>query len=80
MGAARYLELGEEIKTNVAYRHDALQILNRVRRSGRMQVALNGEQIVDLKLDVSAVKDRPRAGYIGLQDHGLPCAFRNIQD
>ncbi len=29
--SARYLELGEEIKTGSAYRHEALQILNRIR-------------------------------------------------
>ncbi len=29
--SARYLELGDEIKTGSAYRHEALQILNRMR-------------------------------------------------
>ena len=30
------------------------------------------------KLDV-AYKDHPRTGYIGLQDHGSPCWFKNIK-
>ena len=46
-----------------------------------LQVELNGEKIVDVQLDKSAVKDRPREGYIGLQDHGEPnnIKFRNIR-
>ena len=30
------------------------------------------------KFDI-AYKDHPRAGYIGLQDHGAPCWFKNIK-
>ena len=45
----------------------------------RLLVKLNGEQIHDLDVSKSAVKDRPKAGYIGLQDHGLPLEFRNIE-
>lgn len=44
-------------------------------------VDLNGEQIINIKLDESAAKDRPLEGYIGLQDHGTPnnLKFRNIR-
>ena len=38
----------------------------------RLQVKLNGEDIVDVKLDEFPVKDRPPQGHIGLQDHGVP--------
>lgn len=48
-------------------------------RGTKLQVELNGEQIVDLAMDTSAVKDRPPAGYVGLQDHGLPLWFRNVR-
>ena len=48
-------------------------------RGSRMEVILNGEQIHELRLDESAVKDRPLVGYVGLQDHGLPLWFRNIR-
>jgi hypothetical protein len=48
-------------------------------RGTRLQVALNGEQIVDLALHKSAVKDRPLRGYVGLQDHGQPIEFRNVR-
>jgi hypothetical protein len=58
-------------------------------------VELNGEQVnrIDLdqwtqknrrpdgtphKFDI-AYKDHPRKGYIGLQDHGSPCWFKNIK-
>lgn len=61
----------------------------------RIGVALNGESVtrVDLaeftepykrpdgsphKFDV-AWRDHPRRGYIGLQDHGKPCWFKNIK-
>jgi len=37
-----------------------------------LQVKLNGEQIVDIQLDKTPMKDRPMEGYIGLQDHGEP--------
>jgi hypothetical protein len=30
------------------------------------------------KFDI-AYKDHPRSGYIGLQDHGAPCWFKNIK-
>ena len=46
-----------------------------------LQVQLNGKKIVDLQLETSAMKDRPAAGFIGLQDHGEPnnIRFRNIR-
>ncbi len=62
---------------------------------GRITVVLNGKQVnsIDLdrfteankrpdgsshKFDV-AYKSHPRHGYIGLQDHGSPCWFKNIK-
>ena len=62
---------------------------------GVITVELNGEKVnqVDLnqftepnkrpdgtphKFDV-AYKNHPRKGYIGLQDHGSPCWFKNIK-
>ena len=62
---------------------------------GRIAVALNGERVTraDLgqftepnrrpdgsehKFDI-AWRDHPRRGYIGLQDHGSPCWFKNIK-
>jgi hypothetical protein len=62
---------------------------------GKVTVELNGETVTkaDLneftkpnlrpdgtphKFDV-AYKDHPRNGYIGLQDHGSPCWFKNIK-
>lgn len=58
-------------------------------------VTLNGEKVTHMKLDEwkkanvrpdgtphkfdIAYKDHPRKGYIGLQDHGSPCWFKNIK-
>ena len=46
-----------------------------------LQVELNGQQIIDTRLDQGAMKDRPLEGYIGLQDHGQPnnLKFRNLR-
>ena len=45
------------------------------------QVELNGEQIVDVDLTKTPMKDRPMEGFIGFQDHGQPndIKFRNIR-
>jgi hypothetical protein len=61
----------------------------------RLSVALNGETVSRMDLDEwtrpnrrpdgsehkfdVAYKDHPRSGYIGLQDHGSPCWFKNIK-
>ena len=45
----------------------------------RLQVELNGEQVVDMDLSKTSRRDRPLVGYVGLQDHGLPLWFRNIK-
>jgi hypothetical protein len=45
----------------------------------RLKVELNGEQIIDLELDKSAVKDRPLEGYIGFQDEAKRVWYRNIR-
>jgi hypothetical protein len=61
----------------------------------RIAVELNGETVTRMDLDEwtspnrrpdgsahkfdVAYKDHPRSGYIGLQDHGSPCWFKNIK-
>jgi hypothetical protein len=61
----------------------------------RMSVVLNGEPVSQIDLDEwrepgkrpdgsankfdVAYKDHPRKGYIGLQDHGSDCWYRNIK-
>lgn len=60
-----------------------------------IEVELNGERVTFMNLDQFkepnqrpdgtphkfdiAYKDHPRKGYIGLQDHGSPCWFKNIK-
>ena len=41
-------------------------------------VAPRGELEVEHEFDV-AWRDHPRTGYVGLQDHGADCWFRNIK-
>ena len=50
-------------------------------RGSHLHVNLNGQDIIDIKLDESAMKDRPLEGHIGLQDHGQPhnLRFRNLR-
>lgn len=61
----------------------------------RIAVAMNGETVTRADLDQFtrpnvrpdgtphkfdvAYKDHPRKGYIGLQDHGSPCWFKNVK-
>ena len=61
----------------------------------RIEVELNGEHITQMDLDEwpepnrrpdgtmhkfdTAFKDHPRRGYLGLQDHGQDCWFKNIK-
>src|SRR5947208_8422554 len=61
----------------------------------RIEVVLNGDKVTKANLDEFtepnkrpdgsahkfdiAYKDHPRRGYIGLQDHGSPCWFKNIK-
>jgi hypothetical protein len=42
-------------------------------------VKLNGEVVNQLSLDDPKLKDRPPAGYIGFQDHGMPLSLRKIR-
>ena len=64
-------------------------------KANKIYVVLNGEQIIDMDLDLwtepnknsdgspnkfnTAYKDMPRLGYIGFQDHGNAVWFRNIK-
>ena len=45
----------------------------------KVKVVLNGEQIIDLDLSKSGLKDRPPAGYIGFQDEAKPVWYRNVR-
>jgi hypothetical protein len=63
--------------------------------TNRVEVVLNGEPVLRADLDLfttpnrrpdgtphkfdEAFKNHPRRGYVGLQDHGKPCWFRNIK-
>ncbi len=44
-----------------------------------LKVVFNGEQIHDLDLSTSAIKDRPAEGYIGFQDEAKRVWYRNVK-
>jgi hypothetical protein len=64
-------------------------------RGALLEITLNGEKVNSIDFDQFtepnkrpdgtahkfdlAYKDHPRRGYIGLQDHGSPCWFKNIK-
>lgn len=48
-------------------------------KGSQLKVELNGEQIHDLDLSKSAVKDRPLEGYIGFQDEAKRVWYRNVR-
>lgn len=64
-------------------------------RGALIQIVLNGEKVNSIDLDAftkpnlrpdgtahkfdQAFKDHPRKGYLGLQDHGSPCWYKNIK-
>lgn len=48
-------------------------------KGNKVTVLLNGEVVNEAALDSRTLKDRPSAGYIGFQDHGLPLALRNLR-
>jgi hypothetical protein len=45
----------------------------------RLKVEMNGEPIIDLELDKSAIIDRPAEGYIGFQDEAKRVWYRNVR-
>ncbi len=48
-------------------------------RGNQLQVVFNGEQVIDLELDQSAMKDRPAEGFIGFQDEAKRVWYRNVR-
>ena len=64
-------------------------------RGPKLEVAINGRPVSAIDLDLwpemnrradgsmhkfdVAYKDHPRRGYVGLQDHGSDCWYRNIK-
>ncbi len=53
----------------------------RIRVEGEtLTVFLNGEKVNEVELDENErLKDRPKNGLIGFQDHGLPLSLRKIR-
>ena len=45
----------------------------------RIQIVFNGEQVIDLDLSKSALKNRPREGHIAFQDEAKPVWYRNVR-
>jgi len=46
----------------------------------RIVVILNGRTVQDIdQTKFPEIKDKPLCGYVSLQNHGSPCAFRNVR-
>lgn len=45
----------------------------------KLTIRLNGEVVNEVDLTHERLKDRPKSGRIGFQDHGLPLKLRNIK-
>ena len=45
----------------------------------KLEVVLNEEQIIDLDIGTSAIKDRPSTGYISFQDEAKRIWYRNVR-
>lgn len=49
-------------------------------REGHIEVVFNGKQAAEVDIsNLAALKDRPRKGHIGLQNHGSRVEYRNIR-
>ena len=48
-------------------------------RGYHLEVVFNGEQIINIELDQSEMKDRPLEGYIGFQDEAKRVWYRNVR-
>lgn len=82
-------------KKNVAKKAGEWNHYTIICKENRIWVVQNGEQIIDMDLDLwteagknpdgtdnkfkYAYKDMPRKGHIGFQDHGQPVWFRNLK-
>jgi hypothetical protein len=54
-------------------------IMNVTSLNGVVTVTLNGVQVNQAKLTEGRLKNKPKEGYIGFQDHGIPFWLRNIR-
>jgi hypothetical protein len=48
-------------------------------KNNRLKVTLNGEQIQDLDLSKTDMRDRPAKGYISFQDEAKNIWYRNVR-
>jgi len=49
-------------------------------RGRQLRIELNGHLVSDTDMDtIESMRSVPNEGYMGLQNHGTPAAFRNIQ-
>lgn len=50
-----------------------------ISKGDKLTVKLNGETVNEVDLNHPKLKDRPKKGYIGFQDHGLPLWLRGMR-
>lgn len=54
-------------------------LVNVLCQGDKVTVRLNGEVVNELDLNNPRVKNRPKTGYIGFQDHGVPLWLRGLK-
>jgi hypothetical protein len=53
--------------------------MNVVNKGDKLTVKLNGEVVNEVDLTKKPLNSRPKTGWLGFQDHGLPLWLRNIK-
>jgi hypothetical protein len=48
-------------------------------KGDKLTIVLNGVEVNEVDLNAGALKSRPKTGFIGFQDHGLPLSLRKIR-
>jgi hypothetical protein len=66
-------------KANTAKPAGEWNTMNVTSLDGVVTVTLNGVLVNQVKLTEGRLKNKPKQGYVGFQDHGIPFWLRNVR-